>query len=239
MTGRSFGAVALGGLALLPVMIWWRGARIGGAGLLAAQAAMAAPLRRGLAEMADHLEDRFAAARAEVLAAADAAVPDPGPEIVSGRIDAAAPAMRIAPAAGPRLRLVPAGPRDAGTLDTLAATLDRFPGMRRVSLRPASASIGLEAAMPAAELAERLERAGLIRILGPAPRPVAAHGAAAALGWIDALIRLRSRGQADLDSVLAMLAVALGVLGRDPALAGIPPGELAARIAARRRVGGR
>lgn len=231
MTGRRFGAAALGGLALLPVMLWWRGA-----GMLAAQAAMPAPLRRGLADMADHLEDRFAAARAEVLAAADAAAPDPGPDIVSGMAGALAPTMRVAHAAGPRLRLVLVEPSDAATLDALAAALARFPGMRRVGLRSASGSIRLEAGIPAADLAARLERAGLVRILGPASRPVVAHGTAAALGWIDALIRLRSRGQADLDSVLSMLAVALGVLGRDPALAGIPPGELVARIAARRRV---
>jgi len=47
------------------------------------------------------------------------------------------------------------------------------------------------------------------------------------------MIRLRSRGRTDLDTVLAMSVIAAGYLRRDPAFARLPPGELFLRVRAR------
>jgi hypothetical protein len=238
--------MAMGVLVLVPAMLGARGLRTAVAAAAAGQALALAPLRRPIAQASEHVEDRVAELRAEMHAAAEETRGAPLPqaedtEIVAGRLAGAAdlppPRVAIAHSAGRRLRLSPRAPLDAATLEALAAALAAFPGVTRATLRRGSDSLVIEAAMPADTLAARLARAGLVEIEGRSARPLAAEAAAATLGWLDGLIRLRSRGAAGLDEAIAMGVVVAGLLRRDPAFAGCEPSVLVARALGRRSLG--
>ena len=236
--------VAMGALMVLPLALGLRNMRAGLGSAAEANRALLAPLGRPVAEAIEHLADRVAVIRAEILDAAGAPVPDADLEIdiVTGRLaeetgaGPAPPRLAIAHAAGGRLRLVARGGLGEADGAALAAAVAGFPGVRRADWRRASASLVVESVLAPERLAAALERAGLLRITGRAARPPAAQGAALLLGWLDGLIRLRSRGAGDLDQVIAMGVLAAALAGRDPALSGIPPETLVARVMARRRV---
>jgi len=243
-TPGAAGMAAMGALMILPLALGLRNMRTGIAIAAGANRTLLAPLRRPLAEAMEHLADRVGVIRAEVMEAAEAAPPPAELEIdiVSGRLAEVAgdqpqpPRLALAHAAGGRLRLVARGGLDDAGGMALAAAIAGFPGVRRAVWRGASASLVVESTIAAERLAAALERAGLLCIAGRAARPPAAEGAALLLGWLDGLIRMRSRGAADLDQVIAMGVLAAAIARRDPALSGIPPDRLVARILARRRV---
>lgn len=234
---------AFGAVMLVPVALGLRSMRAGLATAAAGNRIVLAPVRRSLAEAGEHVADRVAAIRAEVETAAGVGHAAPGAEveIVAGRRSDAGPqaeppAFARAHAAGGRLRLVARTLEATEGGEAVAAAVAAFPGVVRARWRPASASLVIDAALPADRLAEGLDRAGLIRLRGSAAPPPAAQGTALLLGWLDGLIRMRSRGAADLDHVIAMGVLAAALAGRDPAFAGIPPEDLVSRVMARRRV---
>jgi len=194
MRGRAFGygpAAAAGGLALLPVILWARSLRAGAETAAMANRDMAAQLGRALAGAVEHVEDRVAAVRAEVMAAArgEAEEIEDAIEIVSGHAGtdpapAALPA-RIGHAAGSRLRLVLQGAPDAATRETLCQALAGFPGVRRAAVRAGTDSLLIDATIPAEALAERLASAGLVTIEGDQSRAPAAFAAGLMLDWLD------------------------------------------------------
>lgn len=238
-TGLGAGpALVMGALAAVPLTWAIGGMRAGLATAAAGNRVMLAPLRRPLAEAAEHIADRVADVRAELAGEGD--VPSAEVDVVAGRrADGPAetpPRVAQAHAAGRRLRLVA---RDALSPDqgtALASTLARFPGVSRATWRPSSACLVIDSALPAERLAPALERAGLVHLEPQPARPAAAQATALALAWLDGLVRLRSRGTADLDHVIAMGVAAAALLGRDPALAHLAPEELISRLRARRRV---
>ncbi|GMG81389.1 hypothetical protein LNKW23_06020 [Paralimibaculum aggregatum] len=218
--GLAVGSAAAFGMAMLMPQTALRMGREAVALGQSVNRAMQREMLRAAAEAAEVIEDLLAEIRADAAAAEGrGAGQGPLPEVLAGRAVSGGAAVQPQAAdaavlhrAGGRLRLRLLGAGGPEELAALAAALRAFPGVTRIEIRPATMCLVLQADAPAGQLAAALERAGLLRLAPLAFRHPAAIATSVALARLDLLIRARSRGQANLRTVLAMVLRAVDTI---------------------------
>ena len=118
----------------------------------------------------------------------------------------------IAHTAGPRLRLRLTRAAERDRLEWLADRIADCAGVTRVVVRPNTRSVIVEGTVPAGTLAERIEAAGIVRLVPAGTPPPMGQAMQLGLLRLDMAIKARSKGAADLRSTIALVLLAASMV---------------------------